>query len=373
MSQALTIAGETLAETARHCATSIRRTFPDHRAVYICSILFCGMTAAASVIWNVPLPFGASVFFIKMLAQLVVLLATLAAGVELVRMIRRGEPGSATRALAARLHYMAFAEDRPGNIFHSIVTFAPLMIAFSALKDAIPAIHPFAWDHTFMQWDRILGFGHMPWQLLQPILGYPAITAGINFVYDFWFFIMFGTLMWQAFAARGSVLRTQFLLAFAFAWFIGGNVLATILSSAGPCFYGHFFAHDPYAAQMQYLHTVAAHWPVWSIGVQDVLWQSYATGNGAVSGISAMPSMHVTVATVIALTGWRADRRLGIGLWIFNAIIVIGSVHLAWHYAVDGIAGLLLAVLFWKVAGLIARHEARQRPALETEAPYAAA
>lgn len=368
MSQALTIASETLAETARHCATSIRHTFPDHRAIYLCSILFCSLTIGAALAWNIPLPFSASLFFIEMLGQLVLVLAALAAGIELIRMMRRGEPGSATYALAARLKQLALADDRVGNMFHSLVTFTPLMITFAALKDAIPAIHPFAWDQTFMHWDRMLGFGHLPWQLLQPLVGYPAITAGISFAYDFWFFIMFGALMWQAFAARGSVLRTQFLLAFAFAWFIGGNVLATVLSSAGPCFYGHLFAHDPYAAQMHYLRAVAAHWPVWSIGVQDVLWQSYVSGNGAVSGISAMPSMHVTVATVIALTGWRANRRLGVGLWIFDAIIVVGSVHLAWHYAVDGIAGLLLAVLFWKVAGLIARDEVRWRPASAREA-----
>ena len=36
------------------------------------------------------------------------------------------------------------------------------------------------------------------------------------------------------------------------------------------------------------------------------------------------------------------------------AIILIGSVHLAWHYAVDGYAGILLAAAFWLIAGAIA-------------------
>jgi hypothetical protein len=38
---------------------------------------------------------------------------------------------------------------------------------------------------------------------------------------------------------------------------------------------------------------------------------------------------------------------------------MIGSVHLAWHYAVDGIAGAGLAIALWYLAGLIVRG---QRP-----------
>jgi hypothetical protein len=35
-------------------------------------------------------------------------------------------------------------------------------------------------------------------------------------------------------------------------------------------------------------------------------------------------------------------------------VILVGSVHLAWHYAVDGLAGILLAAIFWAAAGTIA-------------------
>ena len=347
----------------RYCAESIQRTFADHRALYACAILFCGLTFAASLYWGIPLPFSASFVFIETLAQFGLLALGLAAAVQCTRMIRRGEDGSAILAMGRWLRAKALAGDRPGNAFHSLVTFSPLMIAFTALKDEIPVIQPFDWDRTFAHWDRVLGGGILPWQVLQPILGHPPITAAINFVYDFWFVIMFGALMWQAFAAHGSRLRTQFLLSFAFAWFIAGNVLATVFSSAGPCFYGHFFAHDPYAAQMVYLRQVAHSWPVWSVHVQDLLWQSYVSGSGAVSGISAMPSMHVTVAVLIALLCQGAGRRLGKAGWAFAVVIVIGSIHLAWHYAVDSIAAIVLAVVFWQAAGWLARLQERRVPA----------
>jgi membrane-associated phospholipid phosphatase len=89
--------------------------------------------------------------------------------------------------------------------------------------------------------------------------------------------------------------------------------------------------------------------------VQDALWQSYKTGTGDIRGISAMPSMHVMIATLLALFGWRTNRTLGIGLSIFAILIVLGSVHLLWHYAVDTIAGAAIAWLCWVVAGIAAR------------------
>ena len=367
MSPVSPAAEATLRQTGRQCARSIRRTFAAHLPLYLCSLVFCGLTLAFAAAWRLPLSLSPSLVFIETIPQFLMLAVGLAAAAELLRLFRSGS-ADPLRALWRWLHSKVFAEDRPGNVFHSLVTFTPLMIAFSALKDEIPRIHPFAWDQAFTQWDKMLGFGELPWRILQPVLGYPAITAGLNFFYDFWFVVMFGALLWQAFAPRGSILRTQFLLAFAFSWFIAGNVLAVIFSSAGPCFYGHFFTQNPYAEQMDYLRAVAAHWPVWSIRVQDLLWHSYATGSGTISGISAMPSMHVIVAVLVALLGWRHDRRLGTALWLFAGVIVIGSVHLAWHYAVDAFAGIALAWIFWRVAGLIARAEARQRRTAEPPA-----
>ena len=49
-----------------------------------------------------------------------------------------------------------------------------------------------------------------------------------------------------------------------------------------------------------------------------------------------MPSMHVAGAMLFALLGWRTHRLLGIVLSINVTLILIATVHLAWHYALDG-------------------------------------
>src|SRR6185437_4837193 len=270
----------------------------------------------------------------------------LAGVAQFVRMARAGS-SRPLRDFGVWLYRGALSNERPGHVFHTLMTIAPLMVSFSVLKEDIPLIQPFSWDRTFSQWDRILGFGRLPWDWLQPILGHPAVTTGIGMVYDAWFVVMFGTLIWQAFFAPPGPLRMQFLLSFALSWFVAGNVLAVIFSSAGPCYYGYLHTPDPYAAQLVYLRGVSEHWPLESAMLQDMLWKTYAATKGVNFGISAMPSMHVLIAVLVAILGLRTNRWLGGVLAAFAAVIVVGSVHLGWHYAVDAIAAVGLAIALW--------------------------
>ena len=333
---------------------SIRRTFRAHIPLYVCAGLFVTATFAVVSLLHRPMEFATSLTFLNYIADFALIVIPFAAMLKLIALFRDGCEAPLS-GLAQSMGASFAAEDRPGNMFHSVLTFTPLMMSFAGLKDQIPHIEPFSWDQTFMQWDRALGFGRLPWEWIQPLVDHPLVMSALSFNYDLWFLIMFVCLFWQAFAAKNGLLRMQFLLAFAFAWFIGGNVLAVIFSSAGPCFYGHFFHHDPYAPQMAALRAMSLHWPIWSVHVKDVLWQAYLTGTGNVSGISAMPSMHVMSSVLLALLGWCTNKWLGVALTLFTALIAIGAVALGWHYAVDAIAGAGLGLAFWMFAGLAAR------------------
>jgi hypothetical protein len=94
---------------------------------------------------------------------------------------------------------------------------------------------------------------------------------------------------------------------------------------------------------MDYLHAANEVGVVWAVKVQDGLWQAHLAGTYDLGrGISAMPSIHVSAAVLFALLAWRVDRRLGIAFTIYAAVIMIGSVHLAWHYAIDGYLSVAL-------------------------------
>ena len=64
-----------------------------------------------------------------------------------------------------------------------------------------------------------------------------------------------------------------------------------------------------------------------------------------------MPSIHVSMAFLMALLGWRIRRALGIVLTAYVVAIQIASVHLGWHYAIDGYAGIIGTYAIWRLVG----------------------
>jgi hypothetical protein len=221
-------------------------------------------------------------------------------------------------------------------------------LVFADVQGKILTLNPSTWDSYFANMDRVLHFGYQPWQLLQPALGYGPITFLININYSVWYLVMWMFFMFFGFASEQSVLRTRFFLCFMATWTIGGGVLATVFSSAGPCYYSRLgLTPDPYTDLMAYLRNVNETLPVWAIGIQDALWEGHLSRT-PLSEISAMPSMHNSSALLFALVGFQVNRFWGWALTVHAALIFIGSIHLAWHYAVDSyfVWGLTLVIWF---------------------------
>jgi hypothetical protein len=238
------------------------------------------------------------------------------------------------------------------------------VIAFSYLKSVMPLVHPFDLDPALHRWDRMLHLGTDPWRLLQPFLGHPWITYVINLGYAMWFFVFQAVLVLQSGAAKNRRLRMQFLLTMALAWALIGNVAATLMSSAGPCYYGLVVGGpNPYAPLMDYLQGVVddlsfhafgheIHIPFTALILQDLLWQSHLAGDfGLAKGISAAPSMHVASSWIIARLAWSIGGRARTVGSLFLLFIFVGSIHLGWHYAVDGYVAAIAAWILWRAVG----------------------
>lgn len=235
--------------------------------------------------------------------------------------------------------------------FLSIALFAG---TFAFLKDMIPHLVPFSWDPYFAELDRALHGGQDPWRLLMPVFGTPAMTTVLNAIYHFWFFLLYFMVFIACFDVKNPQRNATFLVAFVLTWVIGGNVLATVFSSVGPVYYQAMGFGDGFAEQMDGLRAFAETSPVWALNVQDMLIDGYLNG-GPIKGISAMPSMHVASTVVMAIYGFTHSQLFGWALTAFATAILIGSVHLAWHYAVDGYAAIPLALACWCVAQALVR------------------
>ncbi|MFV0514123.1 MAG: phosphatase PAP2 family protein [Jhaorihella sp.] len=233
------------------------------------------------------------------------------------------------------------------------VTVTIMAATFAYLKDMVPVLNPFSWDPAFAALDRFLHGGIDPWRLLWPVFGNTVLTTALNVAYHLWFFMLYMMVFIATFDRRDPLRRMTFLLAFVLTWIIGGNVLATVFSSAGPVYNQILGFGDTYVAQMDGLKALNETSPVWSLGIQEMLIGNYLA-DGPIRGISAMPSMHVANAVLMAVFGFTYARWLGWILTGFAALIMIASVHLAWHYAVDGYLGAALALAFWWIAKRLA-------------------
>lgn len=230
-----------------------------------------------------------------------------------------------------------------------------LMMVFGDTKTDIPMLAGgFRWDEVFEKLDRTLHGGVAPWEWLHPILGYPIVTFLLNLNYSLWFTLMWGMFFFHQTMRAGTVGRTRFLVSFVLIWTVGGTLLATLFSSAGPCYFGLVTAApDPYQPLMAYLRDVDAVFPLMALDIQDMLWKMQAAGTDGF-GISAMPSLHNAVALLMLLAAGRLAPPVRLAFALHFLLVFLGSIHLGWHYAVDAYASFALTLLIWFGLGPLA-------------------
>ena len=227
---------------------------------------------------------------------------------------------------------------------------------FSKLKSMIPLFNTYSWDHAFIAWDRAIFFGYDAWQVLQPVLGYPIISAALAWLYHAWMLLIYvGTLFFIFYSAAGPV-RRHYMLGFVLIWTLVGGAMATALASVGPVFLNPILGDPTFDAQMAYLNGANEQVPIMTLHVQELLLGWYNTAErGLGSGITAMPSMHVAMAFLFWLAIRQVSARAGKFFFAFFVLIWIGSVHLAYHYAVDGLVSVIATAAIWRFVNAIIR------------------
>ena len=233
---------------------------------------------------------------------------------------------------------------------------AAFMGAFTTLKTVLPCLNDFWADPWLARIDCAVHFGQQPWRWIHPLLGVPLITRMIEIVYEpVWIGCITLVPLYLCTIRRDPEHRRRFLIGFMLTWIVNGIVLAGIFMSGGPAFYGQITHDDgPFGDLVRYLSfdadtALSAAW------TQHELWQVYrAASSGVGAGISAFPSLHVSMILLCCLGMWKIGRPVAYALVAVAAVIVVGSVHLGWHYAVGNYAVFVLMGAIWWVSGRLA-------------------
>ena len=233
----------------------------------------------------------------------------------------------------------------------------PFLDVFTWAKTRIPHVNPFTWDALFTDLERTLHFGTFPWQWSLLLVPSGEAVRILELIYHPLFFtIVFAFILFQSTIARPGPRALQTVLTYILVWVVLGNVAAMVFSSAGPCFF-HLVepeAANPFAPLMADLTALHASHGVAAVARQRILWAGYE-GTLPPFGISAMPSVHIGIAALLLISGLRANRWAGALGVCFFLLMLVGSVRLGWHYAIDGYLAVVLVAGIWWATGRFAR------------------
>lgn len=223
---------------------------------------------------------------------------------------------------------------------------------FSLLKGTIPLTLNFYADPALVDLERTLLGGNDAWVYTHAVFGSALATEVIDRIYTLFFPISAAFYIWMI-ASWDTRLQLRGLLGCVFVWVVLGYGLATLLSSSGPVFYEYHYGRTDFMPLLDRLNAISAERHLMAPEIASWLIESMGKGEFG-SGVSAMPSIHVGQAFLLYLV---LRYRMGWKHWIswcalaFVTVTWIGSVHLAWHYMLDGFVSIVLISAAWHFIG----------------------
>ncbi len=191
-------------------------------------------------------------------------------------------------------------------------------------------------DDDLLSWDRALFLGHSPWEMLHTLLGESYAAEGLAVVYrSFTYVIVLGLVGSLALIPRVQKAYV-FLCSATWAWILG-TLCYYLLPSLGPYaaaprdFAG--LQHTPITdTQAEYL-------------VERAAFLADPSAPDSFVSLGAFASLHVGFTALVFLMARHYGlRRLSLVLGCYLVAVVISTVYFGWHYVLDDVAGVLLAL-----------------------------
>lgn len=192
-------------------------------------------------------------------------------------------------------------------------------------------------DQMLLDWDRWLFLGHSPAVLLHDLLGQSVAMYVLLVVYE-----SFSTIVTLSFVSS-LVFPTRvrdgyvFITSALWVWILGVGCYY-LIPSLGP----FDSAPEEFAGLP---HTSIQETQARYMGQRAHLLANPEAGD-AFAQVSAFASLHVGVVTLLLLMArYYKMRRATLGLYAYLFGTVLATVYLGWHFFVDDIAGVLIALL----------------------------
>lgn len=207
-----------------------------------------------------------------------------------------------------------------------------LFVLFIQLKNLAPFIVTKLFDSYFEKFERGMFNGRLSTTLVRDYFG--SNYADL-FSDGYFLFYPFVSLLIYIFLFQPNArLRSEFLLAFSLTWIVG-VLLVLVIPTVGPCFdseLGYLSSELPVTgvSKMQA--------EIWNLRVKLL---QYGTGINLISGF---PSLHIAVVSLGVIYLRRVSIYLSILAACFLVLTAISTLYFSWHYLLDDLGGVALAV-----------------------------
>jgi hypothetical protein len=252
---------------------------------------------------------------------------------------------------------------RLATVVGALASFYVTYLAYRNLKSVVPLLRPDElFDRRLADLDRSLFAGSDPAALLHSVLGSGVSAHALSFVYES-FFVFVPVALAFALVVLPDLRAGLFLTtALAINWALAAASYF-LLPALGPIYTEPAeFAHLP--------HTGVT-------GLQEALLKARVeflqnpSAAGGAQSIGAFASLHVSILFTAAL----ATHLLGLGrhvkvaAWVLFALTVAATVYFGWHYVLDDLAGLAIAVTALALARAIIGIDLRTARRLPAPSP----
>jgi membrane-associated phospholipid phosphatase len=226
---------------------------------------------------------------------------------------------------------------RIGLAVGSITAFYITYLCYRNIKSYLPLARPELFDTELLEFERTL-FGQDPSVYLHELLGTGVVAHVLSTVYLLYLTfvpISIGfALVWSTDTAKGM----WWLSALTLNWILGA-LSYFLIPSMGPAFAApELFTSLPDTGASALQQELLQH---------REAFLANPVGSGELQSIAAFASLHVAMVFTGVLMAHllRVPRAVRIGLWAFLVLTVLSTIYFGWHYVVDDVAGLAIAII----------------------------
>jgi len=234
----------------------------------------------------------------------------------------------------------------------ALLSFYVTYLAYRNLKGVIPILRPGdLFDRQLAEVDRVLFAGHDPAVLLHSLLGVGIPTHVLSAFYVA--FIVFLPLSLAVALVFSRDLSTSLFFATALSinWVLGAGSYF-LLPALGP-----IYADPAMFAELPRSEVTRLQ----GILMDDRIGFLRDPETGTPQAIAAFASLHIAMSvTALAVAHLlHLRRRLKVALWVWLIVTTVSTIYLGWHYVVDDVAGVVIALASLALAAMLTGYDVR--------------